>query len=86
MWKILTEFPRSRLMSSFDQEIDDRKPAEVSERSLEVCEGFCDSSMARNRAISVVGRDTVFEGRVTSRVYCSMLAATYHQSTKVPSR
>eukprot|EP00956_Cyclotella_meneghiniana_P009182 scaffold12626_cov77-Cyclotella_meneghiniana.AAC.1 len=25
-------------------------------RSMEVCEGFCDSSMARNRAISVVDR------------------------------
>eukprot|EP00956_Cyclotella_meneghiniana_P004834 scaffold5989_cov47-Cyclotella_meneghiniana.AAC.5 len=32
MWKNLTEFPRSRLMSGFDQEIDATKPAEDSER------------------------------------------------------
>eukprot|EP00956_Cyclotella_meneghiniana_P021504 scaffold39251_cov77-Cyclotella_meneghiniana.AAC.15 len=65
MWKNLTEFTRSRLMSRFDQEIDARKPAKDSERSMEVCEGFCDSSMARNRAISVVDRDTLFFNNAT---------------------
>eukprot|EP00956_Cyclotella_meneghiniana_P001393 scaffold1507_cov53-Cyclotella_meneghiniana.AAC.1 len=33
--KNLTEFPRSRLMPRFDKEIDARKPAEDSVRSVE---------------------------------------------------
>eukprot|EP00956_Cyclotella_meneghiniana_P032373 scaffold88715_cov48-Cyclotella_meneghiniana.AAC.1 len=47
-------------MSRFDQEIDNRKPAEDSEMSMEVFEGFCNSLMTRNRAISVVNHDTLF--------------------------
>eukprot|EP00956_Cyclotella_meneghiniana_P020094 scaffold35032_cov72-Cyclotella_meneghiniana.AAC.1 len=36
---------------------ESRKPAEVSERSMEVCEGFLDSSMTRIERFQVVERD-----------------------------